>query len=222
VLGNGTDVPGGAGFLDAVTKTTRANGDHDMTEAAAAPAATTGVSELLGGVMSAAEARATIETLKSDRDFGKLLLTKVGYGETASPEVLAAKTRWDSLHKLAHPAPPEYSPEQIKDLPLHHDIRRQAEMHAVHGTQMAALGFSDIQIFQILGRRPCPAAEHELHEQRYQTLKRDATFMDRWSKGDRAAVREMKLAISGKSLPIAKSLAEIERWDREHPFPGVS
>jgi hypothetical protein len=78
-----------------------------MTEPAAAPAPVVGVSDLTSGTMSQTEAKAAIESLKSDRDFGKLLLTKIGWGETASPEVLAAKSKWDELHKAAFPAPRE-------------------------------------------------------------------------------------------------------------------
>jgi hypothetical protein len=47
--------------------------------------------------------RAEIDSLKSDRDFGKLLLTKVDYGAVAPPEVAAAKARWADLHKKAFP-----------------------------------------------------------------------------------------------------------------------
>jgi hypothetical protein len=204
--------------LDAAAKATFTIGDHRMTDAA--PAQTTAASDLTAGAMSVTEARATIEALKTDTAFGKLLLSRVGYGEVAPPEVLAAKTRWNDLHSIAFPKPREYSAAEIKNLPVHHDIRRQAEMNATHGVQMLAEGYTPMQVHQILGGRPVPAVEHELHEQRYQALKRDAGFMEKWSKGDRTAVREMKLAISGKSLPIAKSLAEIEAWDRAHPFPG--
>jgi hypothetical protein len=189
-----------------------------MTEAMPGQAPAT--SDLTAGAMSVSEARATIETLKSDTAFGKLLLTKVGYGEVAPPEVLAAKTRWNDLHSIAFPKPQEYSPATIANLPRHHDVRRAAEMNAAHGMQMLAEGYTPVQVHQILGGRPVPSVEHELHEQRFQALKRDAAFMDRWSKGDRAAVREMKLAVSGRALPVAKSLAEIEAWDHAHPFPG--
>jgi hypothetical protein len=189
-----------------------------MTEAV--PAQTTAASDLTAGAMSVSEARATIETLKSDTAFGKLLLTKVGYGEVAPPEVLAAKTRWNDLHSIAFPKPREYSAAEIKNLPVHHDIRRQAEMNSLHGVQMLAEGYTPMQVHQILGVRPVPAAEHEMAEQRYQALKRDEAFMDRWSKGDRSAVLQMRLAVSARALPVAKSLADIERWDREHPFPG--
>jgi hypothetical protein len=54
-----------------------------------------------------ASARAEIESLKSDRDFGKLLLHKVGYGEVAPDGVLQAKQRWNDLHKKAFPPPRE-------------------------------------------------------------------------------------------------------------------
>ena len=193
-----------------------------MTEPAAAPAPVVGVSDLTSGTMSQTEAKAAIESLKSDRDFGKLLLTKIGWGETASPEVLAAKSKWDELHKAAFPAPREYSPEQIKALPAHHDARRAAEMNSSRAMEMAVSGYTPIQIHQILGVRPVPAAEHEMAEQRYQALKRDRAFMDRWSKGDRSAVLQMRLAVSARALPVAKSLAEIQAWDARHPFAGGS
>jgi hypothetical protein len=192
-----------------------------MTEPAAAPAPVVGVSDLASGTMSVAEAKATIESLKSDSSFGKLLLTKIGYGETAPPEVLAAKSRWNDLHRVAFPTPPQYSPEQIAAMPAHHDARRVAEMNSTRAIEMSAAGYTPIQIHQILGGRPVPPEEHELHEQRYQTLKRDKTFMDRWSKGDRAAVLQMRLAVSGRALRVG-SLAEIQKWDSTHPFAGGS
>jgi hypothetical protein len=85
---------------------------------------------------------------------------------------------------------------------------------------MLAEGYTPIQVHQILGGRPVPAEEHDFHEQRFQTLKKDKAFMQRWSQGDTAAVLEMKRAASGRALPVARSLAEIEAWDRAHPFPG--
>jgi hypothetical protein len=175
-----------------------------MTDTAPTSAPAVAASDLFAAQMAPEQARAMIESLKSDRDFGKLLLTKVGHGETASPEVQAAK-----------------SPAQIKDLPLHHDLRRQAEMTSTRAMEMAAAGYTPVQIHQILGVRPVPAAEHEMAEQRYQALRRDKAFMERWSQGDRGAVLQMRLAVSARALPIAKSLAEIEAWDARHPFPGT-
>ena len=149
------------------------------------------------------------------------MLTKIGWGETASPEVLAAKSKWDQLHKAAFPAPREYSPEQIKDLPAHHDARRQAEMNSTHGMQMLAEGYTPKQVHEILGGRPIPQAEHDFHEQRYQALKNSPAFMRRWSEREPSAVLEISRHISGRGLPVAKSLADIEAWDRAHPFPGT-
>jgi hypothetical protein len=205
--------------LDAVAEAT--NGGHSMTDTAPTSAPAVAASDVFAAQMAPEQARAMIESLKSDRDFGKLLLTKIGHGETASPEVQAAKSKWDQLHKVAFPAPPEYSPEQIKDLPLHHDLRRQAEMTSTRAMEMAAAGYTPVQIHQILGVRPVPAAEHEMAEQRYQALKRDKAFMERWSQGDRSAVLQMRLAVSARALPVAKSLADIEAWDRAHPFTGT-
>ena len=192
-----------------------------MSEPMSAPATapvTVGVSDLTSGTMSQAEAKAAIESLKSDREFGKLLLTKVGWGETASPEVMAAKSKWDSLLKLAHPAPREYSADEIQKLPGHHDARRNAEMAAARGMEMLAQGYSAKQVHEILGRRPVPQAEHDFHEQRYQALKNSPAFMRRWSERDPAAILEINRHISGRGLPVAKSLADIEAWDRAHPF----
>jgi hypothetical protein len=179
---------------------------------------TVGVSDLTSGTMSQAEAQAAIESLKSDRDFGKLLLTKIEYGQTAPPEVLAAKSKWDTLLKLAHPAPREYTADEIQKLPGHHDARRIAEMAATRGMEMLAQGYSAKQVHEILGRRPIPQAEHDFHEQRYQALKNSPAFMRRWSERDPAAILEINRHISGRRLPVARSLADIEAWDARHPF----
>jgi hypothetical protein len=185
--------------------------------APAAPAPATGISDLLAAPTSPGEALARIESLKSDTAFGKLLTTKIEYGQTATPEVAAAKALWDKLHKLAFPTPQASSPEQIKDMPAHHDIRRQAEMNSQHGMRMRADGYTDLQIHQILGGRPIPADERGYHEQRFQVLKNDREFMARWSKGDRDAILEMKKHASARKLPVG-TVAECEAWDRAHPF----
>jgi hypothetical protein len=178
-------------------------------------------SDLHGGQMSPEQALSTIEALKTSTAFGKLLLTKVGFGETAAPEVLAAKSRWSNLHSIAFPKPQEYSPDQLKNLPQHHDMRRQAEMNGAHGMQMLAEGYSPIQVHQILGGRPVSAEEHEFHERSHEASKKDIALMQRWARGDRDARLKISLHVSGRALPIAKSLAEIEAWDRQHPFPGT-
>ena len=53
------------------------------------------------------------------KSFGKKLLAN-------DPD---ARREWDQIHKAAFPSAPEYTLENIKDLPAHHDLRRQAEMN---------------------------------------------------------------------------------------------
>jgi hypothetical protein len=83
-----------------------------------------------------------------------------------------------------------------------------------------AAGYSALQVHQILGGRPIPAAEREFHDQRFEVLKKDVEFMQRWSRGDREAVLEMKLHASGRKLPVG-TLEQIQDWDRRHPFSGT-
>jgi hypothetical protein len=174
-------------------------------------------SDLLAGVTSADQAKAMIESLKSDTDFGKLLLTKIDHGQVAPPEVVVAKARWDALHKAAYPAPRAYSADEIRSMPQHHDARRQAELNSAHGMRMLGEGYSPQQVHEILGGRPIPAAERDYHEQRFQTLKKDVAFMQRWSAGDHEAVLQMKLHASGRKLPVG-TLEQIRAWDAAHPF----
>jgi hypothetical protein len=179
-----------------------------------------GRSDVLGGGLSPAQAQAEINSLKSDTDFGKLLLTKIDHGQVAPPEVVAAKAKWDALHKAAYPAPREYSADEIRSMPAHHDAKRQAELLSAHGMRMLGEGYTPQQVHQILGGRPIPAAEREYHDQRFEVLKKDVAFMQRWSAGDREAVLEMKLHASGRRLPVG-TLEQIQDWDRRHPFSGA-
>jgi hypothetical protein len=96
----------------------------------AEPAPTTPVaaSDVFGSSMSPAQAKAEIAAIINDPARGKLVATKVGWGEVAPPEVLAAKSQWNQLHAVAFPKPQQYSADEINKMPQHHDARRQAEM----------------------------------------------------------------------------------------------
>jgi hypothetical protein len=50
-------------------------------------------------------------------------------------------------------------------------------------------------------------------------LQKDKAFAMRYLDGDRQAGLEMRLAtIAARGLPVAKDLAEIEAWEKAHPF----
>jgi hypothetical protein len=92
-------------------------------------------------------------------------------------------------------------------------------MNGTLATEMLALGYIGLQVHEILNRRPMLQHERDYHEGRFQSMKNDAEFMKRWRAGDRAAVLEMKIAISGRALPLAKSMAEVEAWQRKNSYP---
>src|SRR5690348_1814090 len=75
-----------------------------MTDALAPSPAAPGATDLINGDQAAMfAARAEIESLKADKDFGKLLLTRVDPGAVAPPEVAAARARWADLHHKGYP-----------------------------------------------------------------------------------------------------------------------
>lgn len=188
-----------------------------MTEAAPAPV---GTSDVFAGVMSPAQAQAEIDAIKIDPIRGKLVLTKIDYGQVASPEVAKAKADWARLHALAHPTPQAPSPEDVSKLPAFHDARRQAEQNSQRAMAMLGQGYSAQEVHEIIGGRPIPAAEHEFHDRRIQALRSDEQFMRRWSAGDREARLEMAKHVSGRALRVG-TLEQIRAWDAAHPFSGA-
>jgi hypothetical protein len=183
----------------------------------AEPAPTTPVaaSDVFGSSMSPAQAKAEIAAIINDPARGKLVATKVGWGEVAPPEVLAAKSQWNQLHAVAFPKPQQYSADEINKMPQHHDARRQAEMNSMRAVQMRAQGYSDLQAYEVLNRRPLSPEQHAEYEAQYQSHKADTAFMARWSAGDREAIAKMALLASGRKLPVGTP-DQIAAWERAH------
>src|SRR5262245_45259609 len=76
-----------------------------MTEPVSVPSpAALGASDVINSDHSAMfAARAEIESLKVDKEFGRLRLTRGDPGAVAPPEVAAAKARWADLHHKGYP-----------------------------------------------------------------------------------------------------------------------
>src|SRR5215472_10520982 len=115
------------------------------------------------------------------------------------------------LWRVAHGLPETPQPPQsLVDVSAEADARVVAQAQR-HAAALAAQGFSDSQQIQIIGRRPVPQAEHDIHVREYERLRKDAAFMQRWVAGDTEAVFTMRKHAIGKSLPIG-SLDDIRAW----------
>ena len=115
------------------------------------------------------------------------------------------------LWRVSRGLPTEPVPPQSKvEVEAEADARVVAQVQQ-HAAVLAAQGFTDNQQIQIIGRRPVPQAEHDIHVREYERLRKDAAFMQRWTAGDTEAVFTMRKHAIGKSLPIG-SLDDIRAW----------
>lgn len=136
--------------------------------------------------------------------------------EARDPEAFAEHLKlWRIQHGLpAEPQPPQALPDVFGQ--QNERVLRETETRA---DMLRADGLGDEQIYQILNGRPQPLEERRWHEQELARLKRDQTWVKRYFEGDREARWQMRLHTAALTLPIARSLDEINSWEAAHNRP---
>jgi hypothetical protein len=153
-------------------------------------------------------AAATRASLLGNADYVKEALA----GDVTKQKHLA---RLWQLERGIQPPPAEtieQAEQQIGDR-----MERDRVMHA--SALLSSAEFTPEQVHQITNGRPIPLQEQKIAQQRLAVLQKDKAFVMRYLDGDRQAGLEMRLAtIAARGLPVAKDLAEIEAWEKAHPF----
>jgi hypothetical protein len=146
--------------------------------------------------------------LMADPEFSKKALA----GDKEAQQKLTAL--WQ-LERGIQPPPPATTADVEKQMVDRLEIDRAAHASALH----SSAEFTPEQVHQITNGRPIPLAEQKMAQQRLAVLQKDKAFVMRYLDGDRQAGLEMRLAtIAARGLPVAKDLAEIEAWNKAHPF----
>jgi hypothetical protein len=162
---------------------------------------------LNGQPISAEAAGATRASLLGNETYAKEALT--------DPEKQRHLALLWQLERGIQPPPAEtieQAQQQIGDR-----LERDRLMHA--SALHSSAEFTPEQVHQITNGRPIPKAEQEIAQRRLEVLKKDKGFVERYLAGDQQAGLEMRLAsIAARGLPVAKNLAEIEAWEKAHPF----
>jgi hypothetical protein len=173
--------------------------------AATSPAATPTASDILAAPSAAVPltpeaARQAIESRKSDKEFYKRL---------SSPDAQVKATaleEWGKLHEAAFPAPPQLTPENIKDLPAHHQAIRAAQMMEQGIAAVRQMGVTDPKALdEIRRQQPVAAAEQEFAREEIARLKRDKVWVRKYLDGDREASAAFTRLHQIISLPTAKT-----------------
>jgi hypothetical protein len=161
-----------------------------------------------GQPITAEAAAATRASLMANPEFAKAALA----GD--KEKQLQLRDLW-MLERSIQPPPPE-TIEQAEQQ-IGNRLERDRLMHA--SALHSSAEFTPEQIHQITNGRPIPLAEKEMAQRRLAVLQKDKAFVMRYLDGDRQAGLEMRLAtIAARGLPVAKDLAEIEAWEKAHPF----
>jgi hypothetical protein len=125
----------------------------------------------------------------------------------------------ERLWRVAHGLPAEKQPAVNLG-----DVFAEANARALRETEtradmLRADGLSDESVYQILNGRPIPLAERRIHEQRLQQLKRDQSWVQKYLAGDPEARLQMRSHTAALTLPVARSLDDIHRWEISHNRP---
>jgi hypothetical protein len=154
-------------------------------------------------------ATARMEQLKNDPAFQE----RVRKGDAQ------AFTEHEKLWRLAHGLPAEKQQAVNSS-----DVFAETNARVLRETETRADllredGLSDEQTYQILNGRPIPLAERRWHEQELSRLKRDQAWVERYLQGDREARLQMRKHTAALTLPIARSLADVNAWETAHGRP---
>ena len=159
--------------------------------------------------MSSEQAAAHIESLKDNPQFAD----RLARGDTA------ARDEWFKAwaRKSGNDLPPPQTPEGV----YAQQEQRVAAEAETHGNFLRARGLTDIEIFQIQNGRPAPIEERRFFEARWEALKNDRAWFQRWQNGDADAIAEQTRIAHALRMRVG-TVAECELWDKDHPFPGGS
>ena len=158
------------------------------------------------------QAAATRVALMADPDFAKAALD----GDTAKQVQLR------DLYMLERGVmPTAAAPMASADDVEIQVLDRAAREQAVHVESVRRMGdFTEQQIHEITNLRPVPLAEKQYHERELAKLQRDKEAVKKYLDGDREMRTRFSLhSIGAKGLPVARSLAEIEEWQKRFPSP---
>ena len=143
----------------------------------AAPIASPVAAAMLETEMSPDQARERIEVLKGDPEF----TSRLGKSD------VAARDHWLRLwERVRGELPP---PASVENTYAQQEQRVAAEAET-HGNFLRARGLTDIEIHQIQGGRPVPIEEKRFFEAKWEQLKNDRAWYQRWLNGDAEAVAE--------------------------------
>jgi hypothetical protein len=169
------------------------------TAPAPAPTATTpGATDLINSDHAAMfAARAEIDSLKADKDFAKLLLSKVDQGAIAPPEVLAAKQRWAELHKKGYP--PVVEIRSPSDALQQQEQRNTAAMDEYIQHVKTKIPLTEQQEREIRSGRISKADRQWAVEEKERCM-REANFLARYRASDRDVVERWNYLLQMLSL----------------------
>jgi hypothetical protein len=159
-----------------------------------------GMSDLIG--TTPAQAKAELESMKNDPVLGKLVCTRVGYGEIASPEVLAAKSRWDTLQRIAFSVPSEV--KTALDAANQEVARGQEQFEKRIAWYAEYGGLSAEEIAEFRAQRPIEPAAHDEAVRVVNAQNRDPEFGRRILAGDMVARHRRVCAQLQAAMPVIR------------------
>jgi hypothetical protein len=169
--------------------------------------ATPGAAAIIEQPLTPEVAAQQMDVLKADPKFMERVASKDA----------AAFNEFNRLWRISRGLPETPQPQSAAEINAETDARVVAAVQQ-HAAVLGSLGYNEELQTVILGRRPVPQAEHDMHVSLYERYRKDAAFMARWSAGDMEAIKIMRDHAIGKSLPIG-TLQQINDWERARGLP---